>query len=571
MQNTIWRNKQRGDIIEELLPDTIENTSFKHIIIDNKYIASIAIKRLPEYIYFLDIIKEFPKNIEYCCSLHITKLDPIKAINDITFSIGNTNSEIETISSNQRNIDVVLKAKEDANILRRKIQIENQEIYSIKIIITFYSLNPKELYKNLLETKSKFYSKGVLSEITNFRHLNFYLSNIPLFLNRSNNKLFLTTDSLSNIFPFYIENIVDEKGIIIGKNEENRLCILDIFNDKYENSNMCIFGCSGSGKSFFAKLFIIKNYYHGIRQIILDVENEYEYISNRLNGISIGNNQYINILEITTKDIEKATKEEKNYLEYKIEKIVEFLSNYINIRKNELRDYLFNAYEKFGINKNISSIQKIKEKNSIYLTPKMIESNKYPTLKDVIVDEIYKDQYEKLIQNELKYFSKVTNIDMNSPLMIIKMDELIKHPQIVVDIFNNIMNYIGENKTIIYIDEVWKYSKSENVLSEIFNMYKTIRKRNGSIITITQDITDFFDYEEGRYAKSILNNSCFKMIFKTDANEIKNIINCQLDNNISFLNKGETILFVGKNNLKIKVQANDFERGIIYADDNSSR
>ena len=61
------------------------------------------------------------------------------------------------------------------------------------------------------------------------------------------------------------------------------------------------------------------------------------------------------------------------------------------------------------------------------------------------------------------------------------------------------------------------------------------------------------------------------MIFKTDANEIKNIINCQLDNNISFLNKGETILFVGKNNLKIKVQANDFERGIIYADDNSSR
>ena len=201
----------------------------------------------------------------------------------------------------------------------------------------------------------------------------------------------------------------------------------------------------------------------------------------------------------------------------------------------------------------------------------MIESNKYPTLKDVNVDEIYKEQYEKLIQNELKYYSKVTNIDMNSPLMIIKMDELIKHPQIVVDILNNIMNYIGENKTIIYIDEVWKYSKSENVLSEIFNMYKTIRKRNGSIITITQDITDFFDYKEGRYAKSILNNSCFKMMFKTDVNEVKNITNSQIDNNISFLNKGETILFVGNNNLKIKVQANDFERGIINVDDNSSR
>ena len=86
------------------MPDTIENTSYKHIVIDNKYIASIAIKRLPEYIYFLDIIKEFPKSIEYCCSLYITKLDPIKAINDITFSIGNTNSEIWTVGATNKDI-----------------------------------------------------------------------------------------------------------------------------------------------------------------------------------------------------------------------------------------------------------------------------------------------------------------------------------------------------------------------------------------------------------------------------------------------------------------------------------
>lgn len=571
MQDIIWRNKQRGIIIEELLPDIIENTNFKYVIVDNKYVASISIKSLPEYIYFLDVIKDLPKTIDYCCSFYVSKLDPIKAINDITFSIGNANSEIETINSNQRNIDVVLKTREDANILRRKIQLENQEIYSLKIIVTFYSLNPKELYKNLLESKSKFYSKGIISEITNFRHLNFYLNNIPLFLNKNtNNKLFVTTDSLSNLFPFYIENIIDEKGIIIGKNEENRICMLDIFDNKYENSNMCIFGCSGSGKSFFTKLLIIRNYYHGIKQIVFDVENEYESISKRLKGANLGNSDYINILEITQNDIEKAINEDVNYLEYKIEKIADFLKTYINIEINELRENLKSTYQKYGITNDISSIYKTKDNDSIYLTPKIIESNSFPTLEDVIVKDIYKEEFKKCIRNKLKYFSKVTNIDVNNPLIVIKTDEIIEYPQLIEDILSNIMNYIGKEKTIIYIDEVWKYSKSENVLSEVFNMYKTIRKRNGAIVTITQDITDYFDYKEGKYAKSILNNSCFKLLFKTDQNELKNsIINNHADDNVSFLNKGEGMLFVGNNNIKIKVKANEFERGIIHANNSS--
>ena len=62
------------------------------------------------------------------------------------------------------------------------------------------------------------------------------------------------------------------------------------------------------------------------------------------------------------------------------------------------------------------------------------------------------------------------------------------------------------------------------------------------------------------------------MIFKTDPKELNNIIiNKESNNNVVFLNKGEAMLFVGSNNLKIKIQANDFERGIIYANDNSSR
>jgi type IV secretory pathway VirB4 component len=47
-------------------------------------------------------------------------------------------------------------------------------------------------------------------------------------------------------------------------------------------------------------------------------------------------------------------------------------------------------------------------------------------------------------------------------------------------------------------------------------LYKTIRKLNAAIVTITQDISDFFSKDMGIYGKSIFNNSFIKMFFKVE-------------------------------------------------------
>lgn len=373
-------------------------------------------------------------------SIYIFKQDSMKIINDLTFSIGASSSEVKTANTNQRDIEIIQKSKEDASALRRKIQIENQELYKVNIILSFCSLDLNTLTSNILSTKSNFYSKGVISEITNFRHLQYYLNNIPLNLNKDTQAIHMTTETLSNIFPFYTKNIIDETGIIIGKTEEKNLCILDIFSNKYENANVCIFGCSGSGKSFFTKLYIIRNYFFGIKQIVLDAEDEY------------------------------------------------------SVLKKVLKD---------------------KDKLEIFNMKKIINN----------LDEVYK-------------------------------------------ILEKIQESLGNNKTILIIDEVWKYAKSEKLLSEIFNMYKTIRKRNASIVTITQDVLDFFEYQNGRYAKSILNNSSFKLFFKSEYKELKQHFN--ITDKVNYLKKGEAILSVGENNLKVIIQANEFESEILNVNDNSN-
>lgn len=556
------------------MPNIIDNTNFRYVKVDDKFIVSLSVKSLPETIFFLDIVKDFPIDLNYDASLYISKQDPIKVLNSITYNIGAVESELATINKNQRDIDILSKTQNDSAALRKKIQVENQEIYVFSLILTFYSYDFNSLAKIISSIRAKFYSKGINLEVTNFRHLEFFLSNLPLENNKELlSKMYITTNALANIFPFYNTSFIDEKGVILGYTKENKLCILDIFSNKYENSNICIFGSSGSGKSYFTKLFIIRNYFLNKRQIIFDIEGEYENLCKNLYGEQLFKDSYINILQITDKDIK-----EEDFLDKKITKVAEFMTSVAeDIDSKYLKDKLYKLYGDFNITNNIDSVIVYEDNNEMFLEYQIISKDKFPTLIDLIEYIDNPEQKEiliRLIDNELKFFSKETTIKLDSMLYVLNMSSLIKNTSVVCEIMDYILNnYINDTETIIYVDELWKYSKDEIVLEAIFNMYKTIRKRRGAIVTITQEISDFYEYKNGLYANTILNNSSFKFFFKanySDLNNIKKYLSVDYDKLLS-LKKTEALLLINRNNLQLKVRANDFERGIIDEDDTCTK
>ena len=534
---------------------------------------------LPEYIFFLDFIKDVDKNLNYDMSFYIKKLDTYKILNDIRYTIGLSQSERKTSSSNQNNTDILDKSSKEAKELRRKIQIENQEIFNLNIIITFYSENLDTLYKVVSSYKAKLYSKNFISEITNFRHLQYYLFNLPLNSNKEYS-IFLTGNALSNLFPYISNNFIDINGVLIGyTKEDNKICMLDIFSKKYENSNMCIFGSSGSGKSYFIKLNIIRNYFKNLRQIVLDIEKEYLYICKELEGQVISNGNYFNILQITLQDINNLENDE-NYLLKKINEIVNFLIEICLVEdkyKQYLKQKLKEIYFSFGITEDINTIFKKEENNKIYLDNVIISNEKFPTLNDLvnkIDDNELKTSIKSKMESDIKFFSNSTNILLDSNFYVIDTTYFNNNSKVISYILDSIIDrYLNSSKTIIYIDEVWKYAQNKELLLSISNMYKTIRKRNASIITITQDINDFFTYSNGIYAKSILNNSAFKLIFKTTYKDIENLENFidLKDCNMDILQKGEAILVISNNKAPIVIRANEYERILLNENDNSTQ
>ena len=170
------------------LPSFVDNTNFKFLNVDEKIIISITIHEYSKYTEFLQIMESIPKNMNFDIAMYIKKQDTEKILKELTYKISSSNAEIKTVNNNQIDIDIINNVKSDAINLRKEIQINNQEVFNLNLIITFYSNNFKELIYFIKSFQSKLYSKGLISNIINFRHLDGYILSLPL--NKSLNNAF---------------------------------------------------------------------------------------------------------------------------------------------------------------------------------------------------------------------------------------------------------------------------------------------------------------------------------------------------------------------------------------------
>ena len=136
----------------------------------------------------------------------------------------------------------------------------------------------------------------------------------------------------------------------------NSLVLIDRYDtNKYKNANMCIFGTSGAGKSFYTKLIILRNVLLGIEQYVIDPEREYQSLAKNLDStvIKLGptSENYINVFDIRKESIEE---NEHGYLATKIGKLIGFF----NLIFGEL-----NEEEKAILEEKIIQVYKIKKIN----------------------------------------------------------------------------------------------------------------------------------------------------------------------------------------------------------------
>ena len=380
-------------------------------------------------------------------------------------------------------------------------------------------------------------------------------------------------------------SVYDENGIYFGTNiQSNSLIFIDRYNnEKYKNSNLCIFGTSGAGKSFFTKLLIIRSRLFGIEQYIIDPEREYINICNNLNGtlLKIGptSKTFVNVM-----DIRKESLEEDNigFLATKINKIIGFFNlifgNLNEEEKSLLEEKIILCYKLKGITFNDNSLYKFENKKREFKTSKDM-----PILEDLYKifekDEkcnIFKIKLMPFVYGSLSFFNHQTNIEIENKLIVSDIYDLgednLKYGLFIfTELFWDKIKKDRKIKKAIYLDEIWRLigiTSNKEVASFVYKIFKTIRKYGGSSVAITQDISDLFSLENGTYGKSIINNSEIKVFFSLEEENIKTLsqncnINEQEKNQIKSLNRGESLIMINNNHIMVKIEAFDFEKEII--------
>ena len=576
-----------------LSPSYINISNPKYIEIDNIYFSSLIL--INYYREQTDLILKsiIDSNINVNISIFYEKQDTYKTIRDLTYHIGNVGADLKTINQNRQDIDIAAFTYNDAKYIRKEMQINNEELYYLYIYINTYSNDLKDLEYLLNKIEGILQSKGIQTRRGYFRQEEVYRACLPIM---ENNKLLkeiskrnVLTSGLVSTYPFISSAIFDENGIFIGTNiYNNSLVFIDRYNtEKYKNANMCIFGTSGAGKSFYTKLLILRYRLLGIEQYIIDPDREYGNLCDTVGGtlvkLGASSNTYINIFDIREESIED---NEQGYLANKIGKLIGFFNlifgNLNEEEKGILEEKLIELYKIKNITFDDKSLYK-EVLDTITIKPVFKTTYDMPILEDLynllIKDEKTKTLGIKLIpfiKGSLKFFNQYTNVELNNKLIVADVYELgeenLKYGMyLFIDHFWDKIKKDRKIKKAIYLDEIWRLigvTSNKDVAGFIYKIFKTIRKYGGCSVAITQDVSDLFSLENGTYGKSILNNSEIKTFFSLEEENIKVLeqytnLSEKEKIEIKSLKRGECLMFVGGEHILTKIESADFEKEIL--------
>ena len=450
--------------------------------------------------------------------------------------------------------------------LRNKLQEGSEKFFNLGVYFTVFGQTVEEMEKQTNSLEALLNARSIYTKKAIFRMKEGFTSTIPLGLDKLDNTTPLNTSPLSTVFPFISADITSNEGILYGINQHNNsLVLFDRFT--MENANMVVFAKSGAGKSFAVKLEILRSMMLGTNVIVIDPENEYEYLAEVTGGsfvsISLNSKQHINPFDLA----EEEGKEMKELLRSNIATLLGLFKIMLGSLMPEeeaiLEQAIRETYGIMDINEN-TLVSDLKNKNMPLL------SDLYEVLRNMKGAEDMTIRLKKYTEGIFEGFiNQPTNISLDNQLVVFNIrdleDEL--RPMAMYLVLHYIWNRVRSEikKRLIVADEAWVMMEYEEAATFMFSIAKRIRKYYGGLTTITQDINDFMGSKKG---KAIISNSSIQLLMRQSQSSIDIVsdtfyLTDQEKYFLSECNVGEGIFFAGNKRAAILVVASHNEEQIV--------
>ncbi len=457
-------------------------------------------------------------------------------------------------------------AYKDIENLRDKLMTAQEKMFRFGLYITIYETSEKELRDTELTLRSIFESRLIYIKPSLFKQKEGFISTSPYGMDLIQVHTPMDTEPLSTAFPFISFDLSSNEGILYGINRHNNsLVLFDRFS--LENANSVVFAKAGSGKSYAIKLEVLRYLMQGVDVIIIDPENEYEYLSDSIGGsffkISLTSANHVNPFDLPAPGPDDNP---EDILRGNIINLVGLLRIMLGGLTPEEDSILDQALTETYAIRDISA----------QTDPKTWQNN-IPLMSD-FQEVLESMQGAESLVTRLKKFTKGTfadffdqhsNISMDKNLVVFgirDMEESLKSMALFI-IMRYVWNIVRTSlkKRILVVDEAWWLMQSEDGASFLFGLAKRGRKYWLGVTTITQDVADFMKSD---YGKAIITNSSLQLLLKQSPADIDLVIKTfNLTEQEKFLlleaAVGEGLFFAGKKHVAISVVASQTENEII--------
>jgi type IV secretory pathway VirB4 component len=456
-------------------------------------------------------------------------------------------------------------AAQDAAELSRALARGDGRLFRVGLYVTVRSASEEALDQEVHRVRSLCASLLLEVRPVTFRALQGWVTTLPLGIDGLRLRRTFDTKALAATFPFASAELESSGGIFLGRNATTGgLVFVDRF--AQENHNQVILARSGAGKSYLAKLQILRSLYTGVEVLVIDPENEYRRLAEAVGGVVIGlgeAGQRLNPLDLARAGMPEALTEQALF----VHTLVSSLLGELSADERALLDRAILAvYEAAGIGADVRT-----------------HARPAPVLADVLAN-LRRDSKASLIADRMEpYVSGSHRTLFDGPATVRTEGHL------VVFSLRSLSEELKTAGTLLALDAVWRrVSRGERrprivVVDEAWwllgtggdagarflqRLAKSARKHWCGLTTITQDVADVLSTDLGQ---AVVTNAAHQVLlgqspqamealgkaFNLSAGEQSYLLTCD---------RGQGILAVGTERAALQVVASEAEHHLATSD-----
>lgn len=585
-----------------IAPRGIDFSHYNFVVMDGMYYSVMHIRRngFPHAVRggWMSSLINAGEGVDI--DVHLRRENRGKTLDKVAQRIRLNRTKLRGMQDTSTDYEELTGSIQSGYYIKSGIANNNEDLFYMSVFITISARTYEELLWRRGQMTDLLKSMDMYINECNFRQEAALRSVMPFLcidpnIEKKAQRNILTSGAAST-YMFTSFEMSDDSGVLLGINRHNNsLCIVDLFNTKVnKNANVTLLGTSGAGKTFTMQLLALRMRMRGIQCYILAPLKGHEFkracaaVGGTYIKISPGSTNCINVMEIRrTLSPEMELIDEMDYnsedslLSRKIQQLLIFFSLLIPDMSNEeeqmLDEALVRTYRQFGITHDNDSLYADKAHTRYKRMPilgdlhKLLEANPLTQRLAIIVS--------RFVTGSAQSFNQQTNVNLENKYVVIDISEL-KGKLLPVGMFiglDYVWDQVKSDRTkrkAIYIDEIWQLiGASSNRQAGEFcqEIFKIARGYGAAAIAASQDLSDFFSLEDGRYGRAIINNSKTKIILNLEPDEAEYVretlkLTRTEIRSITQFERGEALISSNNNKVPVLVRASKVEQQLITTD-----